>query len=558
MPKTIDSSRLQALLEASRALVSELDIGALLQRIADLARSVIEARYAAVGVLDDRGRLAEFVYSGLDDETARKIGHLPEGIGVLGTIIEEGRTLRLEDVSQHPDSSGFPPHHPPMRSFLGVPIKGKGGTFGRLYLTDKIGRDAFDEDDESLATMFAAQSAVAVENARLYDEVASRSDQLGRRMAEIASVERVGGLLTSFRSLDETLEAIVVEACRLTGARRCGLGLVVEETGETVFRWTSGDEDAHQLTGLALHPGSSKAHFVMQRRRGEVVNDLLADTEIQQDTLSALGDSRRLVIAPLLLRDRSIGVLSVYNDVAARRFTDDDLTILQVLANQAVVAIENDRLQGALKDLAVLEERDRISRELHDGVIQSIYSVGLSLQGSLSTLARDPERARERIDEAIIELDNVVRDVRSYIFELRPSLVEEKGLAAAIKDLAQDFEVNTLAHTQLKVDEEACGSLPAGLETHVIQIVREVLSNIARHAGASRVTIEFLSSDGDLSLTIDDNGKGFELANVRPGHGLANIESRVMDLSGHLEITGLEKGATRHKVRFPAADAGAT
>lgn len=370
--------RVMSLVEAGMALASELDLDALLQRIADISREVIGADYGAVGVLGERGQLARFVYSGVERSIADRIGDLPVGRGVLGVLIEEGRPLRLREISDHPRSYGFPPEHPPMHSFLGVPIVVRDQIFGRLYLTEKQGAKDFTKDDERLALAFAAQAGVAIENAGLYEEVKARGDEL-----------------------------------------------------------------------------------------------------------------------------------------------------------------------------AILEERDRISKELHDGVIQSIYSVGLSLQGSAGLLTRDPELARQRINEAIAELDNVVRDVRSYIFELQPRLVQEKGLAAAIQELARDFEVNTMGAIRVEVPPEATAQLDGPSQGHVIQVVREVLSNIARHAQADEVYIGITTFPDQVVVTIEDDGVGFDIEAVRRGHGLRNIEERAARLGGTVEILPRTPRGTRHLLNIP-------
>ena len=372
--------RIMSLVEAGMALASEIDLDSLLQRIADISREVIGAQYGAVGVLGEGGELARFVYSGIDEETAGRIGDLPTGRGVLGALIEEGRPLRLQEISDHPRSYGFPPDHPPMHSFLGVPIIVRDHIFGRLYLTEKHGGDEFSKDDERLALAFASQAGVAVENARLVEQIKERTE-----------------------------------------------------------------------------------------------------------------------------------------------------------------------------DLAILEERDRISKELHDGVIQSIYSVGLALQGSLNLLEKDPGLARARIGAAIAELDNVVRDVRSYIFELQPHLVEEKGLSEAILELARDFEVNTLGGITVDIPEEATARLEAHEQGQVIQVIREVLSNIARHAQANEVYVGITTLPNEIDVTIEDDGVGFDLETVRKGRGLRNIQERAGRLGGTMEIaTRLPKG-TRHILRIPRA-----
>jgi signal transduction histidine kinase len=362
------------LVEAGLALASELDLDALLQRIADVAREVVRARYAAVGVVGDNGLLLRFIHSGIDQTTVDKIGDLPHGRGVLGVLLVEGRPIRTREISQHPESYGFPPNHPPMHSFLGVPIIVRDRIFGRLYLTEKQGAVEFTKDDERIAMTLAAQAGVAIQNANLLDEVKARGEEL-----------------------------------------------------------------------------------------------------------------------------------------------------------------------------AVLEERDRISKDLHDGVIQSIYSVGLSLQGAMSLLERDPDGTRKRVDEAIGTLDNVVRDVRSYIFALQPKSVEERGFKRAIEELVEDFQVNALAESTAQLSDEALDMVPEAARGDFIQIAREVLSNIARHAQASEVWVACVVREGrSVVMTIEDDGIGFQVATVKRGHGLTNIEERARRIGGEVRIAPRRPRGTVH------------
>jgi signal transduction histidine kinase len=377
--ETRASRQTAGLVEAGLALASVLDLDALLQRIADLARQVVGARYAAVGVVGEDGMLLRFVYSGIDKETAERIGDLPHGRGLLGVLLEGGRPIRQREISEHPSSYGFPPNHPPMHSFLGVPVIVRDRVFGRLYLTEKDGGDEFTKDDERIAMTLAAQAGVAIDNARLLREVRSRGDEL-----------------------------------------------------------------------------------------------------------------------------------------------------------------------------AVLEERDRISKELHDGVIQSIYSVGLSLQGAMSLVERDPEATRKRVDEAIGTLDNVVRDVRSYIFALQPRSVEEKGLRRAIEELVRDLEVNALVETTVQLSEEALEMVPQARRGDFIQIAREILSNVARHAQASEVVVACAVREGrSVVMTIEDDGVGFDPATVARGHGLTNVEARAHRLGGELHILPRRPRGTVHTLSIP-------
>ena len=547
-----ESSRLEALVEAGIALAAESHLDTLLSRIADLARQVIRAAYGAVGVVGPGGELTRFVYSGIDEETARRIGRLPTGEGVLGVVLEQAHPLRLKEISEHPRSSGFPPHHPVMHSFLGAPIVVRGRVFGRLYLSEKEGGAEFSEGDERIAMMLAAQAGVAIENVFLYDEVQARGVELGRRLAQLGSLELVARmLLTEDSSIGDVLDYAAEQARFLTGGTMATLMILDETTGELAIRHAVGGEGAAGLVGVRLKPGTSKSHSVMLRRDAELVPNLANDREINEGVRHVLGNPADGAFAPLLVRDRPIGALAVYGSSEGRPFTDDDLSVLQILANQAAIALENDRLNFLLRNLAVLEERERISKELRDGVIQSIYSVGLNLRGALSLMGAQPEPGARRIEEAIAELDNVVRDVRNYIFELRPRLVEERGLEAAIVELVRELEVNTTAHATVELAPRAGQVLARQQEAHVIQIVREVLSNVARHAQPSVVSVKVEQRDGFFRLVIEDDGLGFDPSKVSRGHGLSNMEARVEALGGVLEILPRAGGGTRHSVRVP-------
>jgi signal transduction histidine kinase len=540
--------RLSALIDAGLALAAELDLDTLLQEIADLSRDVIGAHYGAVGVLAEDETLANFLHSGIDDETVRMIGHLPEGHGLLGVIIEEGEPLRVAEIAEHPRSYGFPSHHPEMHSFLGVPIVARGRIFGRLYLAEKIGGGEFSKDDERLALVLAAQAGVAVENARLYGQVQERGEELAHRLAELSSVEVIGKLLLSESSAEEMLRLVAEEARALTDGARAVVALLDQDTDQLTIRVAVGDQFAADLLGTRLHPVTSKASAVINRLKSEAVEDLGQDPEVDADALGLAGNPRSGAFAPLVLKGRGVGVLAVFERSGGNGFSDDDLTILDMLAGMAAIGLENERLNQALRALAVLEERERISEDLHDGVIQSIYSVGLSLQGSVSLLERDPEAAKQRIDQSIAELDNVIRDVRGYIFELRPKIVEEVGVTEAVRGLVRELEINTLAHTEVDLHEEACEALTEKQQSHVVQIIREVLSNIARHAQATEVWVGCEAVKGEVMLTIEDDGVGFDPDNVSRGEGLGNMRERAARLGSTLEIIRRKPTGTIHRL----------
>lgn len=543
--------QLAALVESGMILASDLQLDSLLQRVADLACEIVGARYAAVGVLDDDGNLARFVYSGIDSDAAARIGHLPTGRGVLGVVIEEGAPLRLADISQHPRAVGFPAHHPQMRSFLGVPITIKGRTFGRLYMTEKQDAPGFSKDDERMACTLAAQAGLAIENARLIEEARRRGEELARRVEELGSVYQTGSLLTSAGSLDETLAAVVEAARRITGTRFATLMLLDHPTGELELRIASGKggENA-SLIGKRFAPGTSKAHAVLARHCGEVVADIAADPEIHRDVVRLLGRPRSGIFVPLFVGGRDIGALACYDPEDGRPPTETDLLPLQVLGAMAAVAVENDRLNRALRDMTLLEERERIARDLHDGVIQSIYAIGLSLQGALVKLGdREPELKRV-IERAISGLDHVVRDVRNYIFSLEPMVASGRDLRQALLELAREHEADTLAHVVISVSPDV-SRITSHRSVHVLHVVREILSNTARHGHAQMVSIDVCIQGDELVLTIEDDGVGFDPDAVEPGHGLYNIRRRALELRGTLDISSRPQGGMAHVLRVP-------
>ncbi|MGH2771739.1 MAG: sensor histidine kinase [Actinomycetota bacterium] len=540
--------RVAALIDAGISLAAEHRIEALLQRIADLARHVIGAHYAAVGVLGRGGELKEFVHSGMEPDALDRIGHLPEGVGLLGAIIEEGEPLRLQEISSHPRSSGFPANHPVMHTFLGVPIVVRGTIFGRLYLTDKEGEAAFSKDDERVALMLAGQAGVALENARLYDELRGRNTELARRLAELSSVALLGDLLVSGQSLDEMIDSALEQARALTGAERALLLILDETTHDLVIRNATGDDFAAGLPGSRLPSGGAKAFQVWRRQKAEIVEDYSRDAEEDVRTYWMLGSPRNAALAPLMARGRCLGVMSVHNRSGDDTFGRDDLTIMQMLANQVAAALENERLRDRVRDMALLEERERISKELHDGVIQSIYSVGLSLQGTMSMLDSDPGLARKRVDAAISHLDEVVTDVRSYIFELRPRTVERRGLPQTFRELVRELQTNTRAEVDAQIDEEALAWVREEKQADLIQILREIMSNIARHAGASLVEVEAAKSDRGVLIRISDNGIGYDPDDVRRGQGLNNIEKRAASLGAEFTVNPRQPRGTVHEV----------
>jgi signal transduction histidine kinase len=370
--------RSRGLIEAGLVLASEIDLDALLQRIVEVAAEITGARYAALGIIGDDRRIHTFITHGITAEERAAIGDPPTGHGMLGLLIEEAHPLRVRDIASDPRSGGFPPNHPPMHSFLGVPVRARGRVFGNIYLTEKQGAAEFDEDDESALTVLAAQAGVAIENARLYEEM--------------------------------------------------------------------------------------------------------------------------------------------------------------------------QQAQQELRRLEVLEDRERIAKELHDGVIQSLFAVGMGLQGA-AAMASDSELAR-RIENAVEDIDRSIRDLRNYIFGLRPGILADRQLHQALRELGSEFEGRSGVVTVVQIDEQVAAEL-SSRASDLVQITREALSNVGRHAQAITCRVVLRRDDGAAVLEIDDDGTGFDTATAREGLGLDNLRRRIDQLGGRLDLKSVLGEGTTITARLP-------
>jgi signal transduction histidine kinase len=520
-------SRLRALVESGIAIGSELSLDAVLQKIVETAADLTDARYAALGVVDrDGSGLERFLVTGIDDATQAAIGHEPHGEGILGVLIREARPLRLDDLTRHPESVGFPEHHPPMRTFLGVPILLRGKAFGNLYLAER--RDGvFTQEDEDLTVLLAAQAAVAVENARLFEAATRWSRQLeslnevGIALAGELELPRVLGLVTD--RLRDLIDATNVFIALPSGDR-------------LVIRAASG-ETAEKLVGDEL-PHASKSFRVLERGRSERVDSVADDPEINQEFARRL-DSEAGLFVPLLVRNVPIGVV-VAHDKTGRdpRFTDEDLRLAETFAARAAVAADLSTRVARDAVARVVDaqelERKRLARELHDETGQALTSVLLGLKEVED--ARDAAELREataRLRKLLVE---TLQDVRRLAVELRPKALDDFGLVAALERLAQTFEEKT----GIPVEVEAMlgdTRLPQEVETALYRIVQEALTNVVKHARASRVSVFLRRKDDTVAAVIEDDGIGFSAEDARNGGwGIVGMRERIGLLDGRLDV----------------------
>jgi signal transduction histidine kinase len=527
---SVSEGRLRALFAAGLAVTSELSLEALLHRLVQTAAELTGARYAALGVIDAGGaELEQFVTHGMDAEVHAEIGSLPRGRGILGVLIRETTPLRLHDLSEDPRSVGFPPGHPPMHSFLGVPILLRGVAYGNLYLTEKQGGENFTEEDEELVTLLAGQAAVAIENARLYEASTRWSRQL-------QSLEEVGNALATETDLERLLDLVVRRLRELLGARVVALAL---PSGEDHLRFAAvaGDE-ARDLLGETIPSLDSKSGRVLARRRSERIDSVIDDPEVHQEVTRRLA-ARTGMWVPLIVRDRVIGVLEIHDKEGAdARFTDDDLRLAETFAARAAVAVELS--QRVVRDVVrrVVEaqelERRRLARELHDETGQALTSILLGLKPLEEALADHPARA------SLIELRehvvNALQDVRRLAVELRPAVLDDFGLVPALERLADSFA----EQAEIRVDfHSALGAarLPTDVESTLYRVVQESLTNIVKHAQAQNVSVSISRRDSAVVAVIEDDGAGFDPRGVREdGFGFLGMRERLALLDGRLEI----------------------
>jgi signal transduction histidine kinase len=531
--------RRDKLIEAGLALSSELSLQAVLQRITDLAVEITEARYGALAVVAADGSVTGFVTSGISAKERAKIGDPPTGRGLLGELIRDPKPLRIADISTHPASIGFPKNHPPMTSLLGAPVVCRGTVLGNIYLTDKRGAEVFDEEDERAIGVLAAQAGVAVWNARLYEETK-------RRERWLDAVREIATAILSGAGSDEALHLVARRARELVGADFASIAIPVPGTDQLILAVTDG-KGAEALLGTTFPIAGSVSGEVVETGRAIILADASADPNAYQPLVKA-GDHGPAMFVPLSAQGLAFGTLAAANLRHARRFGDTELRLLETFADQAALALEYARAQREVQRLAVLEDRERIAKELHDGVIQSLFAVGMGLEGT-ALISGDEELAR-RIENSVAELDRVIRDLRNYIFGLRPGILADRQLHQAIRHLVEEFAEKSGVTAVSEIDESVASELTPHAH-ELIQVVRETLSNVGRHAEATTCRVSLRRKGAAAELEIDDDGKGFDPETAKRGDGLPNLEKRAEALGGKATIDSSPEQGTTIRIAIP-------
>ncbi|MEE1803509.1 GAF domain-containing protein [Streptomyces sp. JV176] len=524
---------MRSLLEAVLSVGRELELPQVLRHVVEAATVLVDAEYGALGVVGEDAGLSQFLTTGVSEEQARAIGPLPSGHGILGELIRHPGPLRLPELSEHPASYGFPPNHPPMHSFLGVPIKVGDKVFGNLYLTQKRGTAAFGAEDETVLMTLAMAAGAAIENARLYATSCDR-----QRWLE-ANAEIVSGLLSG-QDEDQVLRLIVGHARRILTADLGALALPVEGDSLRVAYATGVDADLHD--GLVL-PGEGSLVGASFR-----AGTTLISRDVRHDPRITAGPPRwhglrSAVAVPLAVGGTARGVLLLARSAAREPFTEAGTAPLRAFAGQAALAMElADRRRGA-EQVALLEDRDRIARDLHDLAIQRLFATGMTLQSAVRFV--DHPEARERLLRAVDDLDETIKIIRSTIFGLRSRDTgrARQGLRARATTVVEEA-VGALGFTPaVRMEGLIDTDVPVETGDHVVAVLGEALSNVGRHAHADAAEVSLVVRDGLLTLTVSDNGTGI----APDGHrsGLDNLARRAESLGGGLTVGTPRQGGTR-------------
>ena len=536
----VDEERFRRLIDVGNSLLSELDLEAVLRSVVEAARELTGARYAALGVLDpERRELERFINVGIDEAARREIGNLPRGRGVLGELIREPAPLRLRDVDAHPHAYGFPPGHPPMHSFLGVPISVRGETYGNLYMTEKQGADEFDDADEEAALTLAGWAGIAIENARLYTSLSEREAEVERALRRAETSVDIARTVGGETDVARVLDLIVKRARALVDARALLVLLRRDDRLYVAARAGDMSADLHDLEvplddavfGAAmeeqvsqrLEPGSPPSKARLRERLG----------------------AEAALVVPLLFRGRAVGALvALDREAGGVEFDQEDLRLLQSFAASAATAVataqtvESERLRQQVESAE--QERERWARELHDDALQGLAAIRIHLATALQSQGEDrAARIEAAAEETLERLEGQINDLNRLINDLRPAALERLGLAGALQALAEETSARGGIEVETTIDfgAEASGEEPGRDQERVVyRLVQEALTNVVKHAGASHVKLVAEEDKGEIRIVVRDDGDGFDPAAAGGGRGLTGMRERIELIGGQIEV----------------------
>jgi signal transduction histidine kinase len=527
-------SRLRALLKANQAVVSQLELPAVLQRIVAAARELAGASYAGLAVLGRDGELEDFIQVGMSDEDLEAIGGPPHAVGVLGAVVEDRHPIRLARLTDHPRFGGLPGGHPMITSFLGVPIRARDRTYGNLYLGDPAA-DAFTDEDEQLVTALAATAAFAIENARLFSETQHRQAWAGAS-AEITAQLLQGG------TADGALYLIARRILGLADANVAAVALLNDERDRMTFVEVQG-EDPVQVMGLELSTEGTLTERVLRTGRP----GRFTEAELKRQGVRVADRFGPMMVIPLTTPSRTFGVLLVARRPGGRSFTEGELELAADFAGRASVALELGIARSDQERVLLFEERGRIARELHDRVIQLLFGTGLQLQNVLAALP--PGRSAEQVDTAIAGVDDAIAQIRRVIFTLSSSSLPGASTGRRrLLDLVTQLGVRLSIEPNLTFEGPVDGVVDDGLAEEVLAVVTEAVTNAVRHARAREVEVTVTADARGLAVAVTNAGRSFDAPERRSG--LANLDERARRRGGTMTI-GNEAGETKLVWRVP-------
>ncbi|ASU83804.1 histidine kinase [Nocardiopsis gilva YIM 90087] len=533
--------RIHALLEAVITIGEGLELETLLRRVTEAAVTLVNARYGAIGVIGPNGELTRFIPVGVSEEQIAQIDHWPRGEGILGLLIKEPRPLRLSAITDHPESAGFPARHPEMRSFLGVPIRVRDDVFGNLYLSDKTDGDDFDEDDETLVLALATAAGVAIENAHLFEETRRRETWLD------ASGEITTRLLSGART-DEVLRLVARRARMMSEADLALIALPENDQERLVVQVCEGI-DVTEGRGQAIDTAETLVGRVYARGEPRLA-DVTAHASRDAEFLRGLGLGPVLLV-PFGPPERVRGVLVVGSRPGRSPFPESVQDMLFTFADHAAVALELAETRHTAERLSVLEDRDRIARDLHDIVIQRLFATAMSLMGAVNRIS--DRESTERVQRAVDDLDDTIRQIRSTIFELQHTNEndEENWLRAQILDVVNNSAGTLGFSPRLLLEGPIDSAVEPSIADQLLAVLQEALSNVARHARASHVGVDIRVRDEAVAVRVEDNGAGIPKQVRRSG--LRNVRTRADQLGGEFETRPRDGGGTVFHWRVPLA-----
>ena len=538
-------SDLRALSDAGITLTSELSLQAVLQKVVQVAKKQIGATYAALSVLGPDGNISQFITEGVTEEERTAIGSLPAGRGFLGILLHKGETLRVSDIAADPRGVGFPPNHPAMKSLLGVPLVFSGRIIGNLYLTDKVG-GSFDDRDEEIVRLLASQAAVAIRNAELYE-----GEQ--RRAEEWKALFELGQQVTASPRMDDVMRSVVSRASDLLGTDVVALMLLSPDGAHLRLAAQEGVKQP-DMRKLTVESEAALQKLALELGEPLVVADFPNDPRLKGQT-ARLAEAEGLVsmiVVPLKGKRGPIGTLMVANR-SRTEFAERQVELLEAFANWTALALESSQLYDKMESLARLEERERIGMDLHDGVMQSIYAVGLHLEDCIERLKESPSDAEDGIERAIDTLNNVIKDIRSYIFDLRPRVSVVADLPDAVRQLVDDVRVNTLMETSFETAGSVRGLINQNEAIALFHIAQEALNNVIKHSRATSVSVRLTVDKKSVTIEVRDNGVGIDPARAASyeRHGLRNMRDRARSVGAGLSLDSRPGEGTTVRAELP-------